>query len=424
MKSKKKFKDLVLLTLDAETSIKNRGERAIGKDKASPHHPDNNIVYLGYKLRTDQVTTIVHYTDNWIDGECVDLLIGQNLKFDLLYLMRDSRTRKDLHKMQIWDTQIAEYIISGQQEKMAALGDKKADEKYAKKHDVPVGHVLKQGLATKYGGTDKDDRLKEFWNNDVDTEDIPEDIIKPYLEDDVLNTELVALQQIKTAHEMGILPLIKSQMDALLATTEMEFNGLHFEKQSAREELMVLAGQLEGLKVRISKYFEQLKPEIEVNISSNDQLSLVLFGGKLPYTVMEPMLDEDGNEVLYKSGDKKGQVRYKKQQKLKDIVGILPPTVLMPTKEWKTKKAGIYKTDEEVLSFLIEIDTPAADLAELVLTYREIEKDLTTYYKPYIDLVFPDGCIHGKLNHALTNTGRLSSSAPNLQNITNKDEDD
>ena len=35
------------VVIDLETSIKNRGEEAIGDFKASPYHPDNKIVAVG-----------------------------------------------------------------------------------------------------------------------------------------------------------------------------------------------------------------------------------------------------------------------------------------------------------------------------------------------------------------------------------------
>ena len=53
-----------------------------------------------------------------------------------------------------------------------------------------------------------------------------------------------------------------------------------------------------------------------------------------------------------------------------------------------------------------------------ILEYREVKKLLSTYIKPFPQYVLPlTGKIHTTFNQALTATGRLSSSNPNLQNI-------
>ena len=52
------------------------------------------------------------------------------------------------------------------------------------------------------------------------------------------------------------------------------------------------------------------------------------------------------------------------------------------------------------------------------MEYREVKKLLSTYIKPFPQYVLPlTGKIHTTFNQALTATGRLSSSNPNLQNI-------
>jgi len=56
-----------------------------------------------------------------------------------------------------------------------------------------------------------------------------------------------------------------------------------------------------------------------------------------------------------------------------------------------------------------------------VLKMRELTKQISTYFDGYSNLVWSDGLIHGNLNHCQTATGRLSSSNPNLQNISNKE---
>jgi DNA polymerase I-like protein with 3'-5' exonuclease and polymerase domains len=84
-------------------------------------------------------------------------------------------------------------------------------------------------------------------------------------------------------------------------------------------------------------------------------------------------------------------------------------------------KNGYFSTSDEVLS-TIEERCVGSLLREFVATikeWREKQKQLTTYYDGLRKLLMPDGCIHPNYNHALTVTGRLSSSEPNLQNITN-----
>ena len=73
-----------------------------------------------------------------------------------------------------------------------------------------------------------------------------------------------------------------------------------------------------------------------------------------------------------------------------------------------------YPTDEETLSVLAD----KHPIINLILEYRGIRKLLSTYIEPFPGYVSPvTGKIHTTFNQALTATGRLSSSKPNLQNI-------
>jgi DNA polymerase-1 len=80
-------------------------------------------------------------------------------------------------------------------------------------------------------------------------------------------------------------------------------------------------------------------------------------------------------------------------------------------------KSGVrysYPTDEETLSAL-EDKHP---IINKILEFRAIKKLLSTYIEPFPNYVSPaTGKIHTTFNQALTATGRLSSSKPNLQNI-------
>ncbi len=59
----------------------------------------------------------------------------------------------------------------------------------------------------------------------------------------------------------------------------------------------------------------------------------------------------------------------------------------------------------------------------LILEYRKYSKLLSTYIDGLIPYIDEKGLIHATFNQALTTTGRLSSSEPNLQNISVRDED-
>jgi DNA polymerase-1 len=77
----------------------------------------------------------------------------------------------------------------------------------------------------------------------------------------------------------------------------------------------------------------------------------------------------------------------------------------------KTKTGN--STDEEVLTELSSYEF-AAD----ILKYRELQKIKSTYIDPIGNYMsYYGGRIHTIFNQALTTTGRLSSSEPNLQNI-------
>jgi DNA polymerase I len=79
----------------------------------------------------------------------------------------------------------------------------------------------------------------------------------------------------------------------------------------------------------------------------------------------------------------------------------------------KKTKSG-YSTNEEVLTVL----AASHELPAEILNYRELFKLKSTYVDALQRLVNPrTGRVHTTLNQAVTATGRLSSSEPNLQNI-------
>lgn len=82
----------------------------------------------------------------------------------------------------------------------------------------------------------------------------------------------------------------------------------------------------------------------------------------------------------------------------------------------KTKTG--YSTDVSVLQKL----APMHPVPALIVRYRELTKLKSTYVDVLPSLIEKDGRVHASFNQAVTATGRLSSSDPNLQNIPIKTE--
>ncbi len=65
---------------------------------------------------------------------------------------------------------------------------------------------------------------------------------------------------------------------------------------------------------------------------------------------------------------------------------------------------------------------PLHEVIPLIIEYRKYAKIISTYTEGLMSYIENDHKIHTTFNQALTTTGRLSSSEPNLQNISTKDE--
>lgn len=376
--------------IDLETTIRNK----IGNHKASPHNPENKIVLSGIKETNSSPTIIICkvYHSLEVSGPAAidldtKLLVGHHIKFDLLYLLR-SEVFKDTvwPKVRLWDTSIAEYLLTGQEHLYPSL----------------------DACAIKYGGTVKDSRIKELWESGVQTEDIDSDMLSEYLEGDLNNTDLVFQKQFLEMKDNGMLPLMWTQMGALKATIEMEHNGMYVDIGVLRQKKNVSTIRVEALRIYLLRELENIQPalctipfDVETALNSPTFLAKVLYGKPYEYTKQVA----DGS---YKTGKKKGLPKFKN----------VTETVVF--KELVSDAYG-QKTDEQTLTRISKEvkDTSTVNFIKTLLDYRGAKKELSTYIDGIQELIFPDHCIHGSLNHTATGTGRLSSTNPNLQNISN-----
>jgi DNA polymerase I-like protein with 3'-5' exonuclease and polymerase domains len=332
----------------------------------------NNIVAAGWKI-DDEIADTTYLKEGLSPEylislcETATLVIGHNIKFDLLYLYRYTSNKLP----RIWCTQLAAYILSGQRQMYASLDE------------LTMEYVGAHAL--------KDDKIKTYWKNGVDTESIPEEELLPYLVSDVENTATIFNAQFAEAEALGILPLMFTQMDALRATTEMNRHGMQINKEYVDNQRNYYGAILENARNNVYA----LEPMLDT--ASPKQLSLYFFGG-----TSKEMVREDVG--FYKNG--------KPKSKLVEHDRIYPPKY-KPVGE--VGKNGYYSVDDAVLHHL----TDAGDaVASELLVIRDATKIKETYYEGLNTLLFPSGKIYPNLNHCVTKTGRLSSTNPNLQNQT------
>ena len=97
----------------------------------------------------------------------------------------------------------------------------------------------------------------------------------------------------------------------------------------------------------------------------------------------------------------------------KQVGEVLFDKLKLDPKAKKTSR-GSYPTDEATLTALSD----RHPVIEEILEFRAVKKLLSTYIEPFPGYISrKDGRVHTTFNQALTATGRLSSSNPNLQNI-------
>ena len=96
----------------------------------------------------------------------------------------------------------------------------------------------------------------------------------------------------------------------------------------------------------------------------------------------------------------------------KQLGELLFDKMQLPTSYTKKTKTG-YSTAVDVLERL----APISPIVSKILEYRQIAKLQSTYIVGLQDFILKDGKIHTRYLQDLTQTGRLSSVDPNLQNI-------
>ncbi len=204
----------------------------------------------------------------------------------------------------------------------------------------------------------KTDLEKELFSPDIATREI--EYVGEKAAEAVSLIEQLSKELFKKLHQESLAKVYKEiEMPLIPVLCEMERTGIKVDKEVLSKISQSLDDELMGIKKRIYSIAGE-----EFNINSPKQLSRILF-------------------------EKLG---------------------LKPIKRTKTG----YSTDVRVLEELARVH----ELPKEILNWRTLSKLKSTYVDALPRLINPrTGRVHTTFNQAVTSTGRLSSSDPNLQNI-------
>lgn len=324
------------------------------------------------------------------------LIVGFNLKFDLSWASRVGIKPPD--KVRIWDCQLAEFIITGQKGSYPSLDD----------------------CCAKYNLGSKDDKIAEYWAQGIDTEFIPQEELEFYNNLDVELTYRLYLAQKAIMTEKQIRLLTVMGLD-LLVLQEMEENGVKFDISLCTDKAKETEERLKTITDELLKY----SPTPDINLDSGQHLSCLLYGGKID-------VDFITYETAYYKGNSKatGAKKGDPYQKTVHTVTVFECPQLfapLPKSETKLKKKlgdeeiTIYATNEDTLKQLKAKSKYQKRCIELLLERAELAKLLDTYYGKLpmlLEKMEWGEFLHGQYNQCVAATGRLSSSAPNMQNFS------
>ena len=309
-----------------------------------------------------------------------DIIVGHNAKFDLKFLYTNKVN--SIKFKNIWDTSVAEYILTNQQARFVKLAD----------------------LIKKYSPNERKIKIDL---EDIKASEYSEDVLREYNLQDVRITEIIFLNQLKLAKKLNLVNLIFvcSNFSKLLA--DIEVNGMYIDKQLLETHLQQLQEKTIQLENELKGYIPESK-FLDFNLSSNEHVSVLLFGGFYKY-----------------KGDCELSIRYLKNGsiKLNKKQGTIPVFVagLGFSKPKALTKNGYYSVSDEVITTLKGKTKMQKEFIKKYKLYRKLVTLNDKYYSKYTKYL-QDNFLYANYNQTSTETGRLSCNSPNLQQIPRVDD--
>ena len=434
------------LVLDVENSTTVRN----GKKHMDPFEISNHLVQVGMVNADNHdelhIVNIDHDEAKDKSGagrklvqdilDITTLLIMHNAQHDLMWLWESGFKYDGL----IYDTMLAEYVLDRGQRTALSLGA------CAERRNLEV---------------QKDDTLKRYFKEGYNTNEIPLDELSFYLRCDILSTSWLfhSIEADYAKPESESLAVIRDTTFATCKTlTQMYMSGIRVDLQELERVRELFESERAELEDRLQKKVRQIMGDTPVSLTSNEQMSQVIFSRRMvnkkewvDLFEFTSTVDEykdavkanskpvyrtkaftcptcEGQGKTYKT--KKDGTRFAKPNKCKDcdtrgfqltetqqIAGL---RFSAPNKSWVS--ANGFSTSKENLEVLAATArnnnmSEAEDFLNDLKRLSAISSYLSSFVEGIANFTKHDGFLHVALTQHITATGRFSGRNPNMQNM-------
>jgi DNA polymerase I-like protein with 3'-5' exonuclease and polymerase domains len=435
----------MITTVDVETSWQ---KTDTGGYDPSPFHPDNILVSVGindeyyftnHSERVDE--GCYHKIQSILDK--TTLLIGHNIKFDLMWLLESGFK----YTGRVYDTMLGEYILN---------------------RGIRKSLTLEMSCRRRKIGS-KDSAIKEWTDRGIPFQDIPVDVVEEYGKIDVAITRKLfdsQMNDLKMAKNKGLLMTLKMMNEFLVVLSDMERNGININLEELHSVEKEYRAEFAYLKQKIDKIVYKQMGDTKINLSSPEQLSWLIYSKKpkdkkewakifnvgidkstgknkrRPQYSRQQFrnLVSDNTEVIHKTVAQqchtckgKGVIKklkkdgspYKNYTKCPDCDGdgyLYTPMAKIagfrqvPRSVYDIAESG-FRTDRITLNKIAaEAEGEFKNFIDAIVRHNAVDTYLNTFVEGLKNFTNEKGFLHPKFMQAITATGRLSSRDPNFQN--------
>jgi len=250
----------MISVFDVETSFQLNDE---GKKDPSAKNPDNFLVSLGIN---EEYIFFKHRDYKGIPNRKIiqdildktTLLVGHNIKFDLLWLWEAGFK----YDGRVCDTMLVEYIFN---------------------RGIKRSLSLKDCCAFR-GVIQKSDLTESYLKNNISFENIPIDIVEEYGRLDVKATRSLfdaQMSQLKKPQHKHLIKTIQNMCQFVVVLTKMEDNGIYIDRKALDEVEKDFQTEYDALRVKIDEEIYSRMGDTKINPASPEQLSWLIYGVKV-----------------------------------------------------------------------------------------------------------------------------------------------